>query len=130
MTMHTTKPLATNDAPNLADQAADTANSAIRSTQDVANTAFDRLSDKVESVRERAAPAIDRLASQAEFAARRGMDAVRDTSAQLRESAMNASAATVGRIQDRPVQSMLIAAAAGAALMALLGLWGRARDAR
>ena len=102
----------------------------VRSTQDVANTAFDRLSDKVESVRERAAPAIDRLASQAEFAARRGMDAVRDTSAQLRESAMNASAATVGRIQDRPVQSMLIAAAAGAALMALLGLWSRARDAR
>ena len=129
MNMPNIKPLAA-DATNLADQAADGANSAIRSTQNVANAAFDRLSDKVDSVREQASPMIDRLSSQAEIAARRGIDAVRDTSAQLRERANQATDSTIGYIQAKPIKSMLIAAAAGAALMALLGLTSRSRDAR
>ena len=81
-------------------------------------------------MRDRAVPAIDRLSSQAENAARRGMDAVRETSAQLRERATRVSDSTVGYIQEQPVRSMLIAAAAGAALMALLSLLGRSRDTR
>jgi ElaB/YqjD/DUF883 family membrane-anchored ribosome-binding protein len=115
------------DAPNIADQAADTANSAIRSTQSVANKALDRLSDTVESARDHAAPLINRLSDQAESAARRGVDALRDTSAQLREKALRAQDTTVGYIKDEPVKAMLIAAATGAALMALVGLLSRSR---
>jgi ElaB/YqjD/DUF883 family membrane-anchored ribosome-binding protein len=129
MNMPSIKPLA-NDAANLADKAADGANSAIRSTQNVANAALDRLSDKVESVRDQASPMIDRLSSQAEVAARRGIEAVRDTSAQIRERAHQVSDSTVGYIQEKPVKSMLIAVAAGAALMALLGLMNRPRSVR
>ncbi len=117
----TSKPLG-QDASNFADQAADTANSAIRSTQTVANAAFDRLSDKVDSARDQAVPLINRLSSQAEAAARRSADMVKETSAQLRQKAHQAQETTVGYIKDEPVKAMLIAAATGAALMALISL--------
>lgn len=122
----TSKPLS-QEASNFAEHAADTASGAIRSTQNVANAAFDRLSDKVDTAREQAAPLINRLSSQAEAAARRGADAVRETSAQLRDKALRAQDTTVGYIKDEPVKSMLIAAATGAALMALIGLMNRSR---
>ncbi len=120
----TNKPLG-QDVSNFADHAADSASSAIRSTQNVANAAFDRLNDKVDSAREQAAPLINRLSTQAEAAARRGADMVKETSAQLREKAVRAQDSTVGYIKDEPVKSMLIAAATGAALMALVSLASR-----
>lgn len=120
----TSKPMS-QDGGNLADHAADSANSAIRSTQNVANAAFDRLSDKVDSAREQAAPLINRLSSQAEAAARRGADAVKETSAQLRDKALKAQDSTVSYIKDEPMKAMLIAAATGAALMALVSLASR-----
>jgi ElaB/YqjD/DUF883 family membrane-anchored ribosome-binding protein len=114
-------------ASNVAEHAADSATQAIRSTQNVANQAFDRLSDRVEDARNQATPVLNRLATQAEAAARRSVDAVRDTSAQLREKATHASDTTVSYIRDEPVKAMLIAAATGAALMALIGLLNRSR---
>ena len=128
MNSTTTQPFA-NEASNVADQAADSANSAVRSTQSVANQAFDRISNKIESARDQAVPLINRLSSQAETAARRGVDAVRDTGAQMREKALKASDTTVSYIKDEPVKAMLIAAATGAALMALIGLLSRSRNA-
>jgi len=113
------------EAQGYADKAADGANSAIRSTQNVANSAFDRMSDKVDDVRNQAAPILNRLSSQAEQAARRSADAIRETSAQLRERAMLASDQTVGYIKDEPVKAVLIAAATGAVLMALIALMSR-----
>jgi ElaB/YqjD/DUF883 family membrane-anchored ribosome-binding protein len=127
ISMDTTIKPAGPQAPNLADQAADSASSAIRSTQNVANAAFDRLSDQVDRARDTAAPLLDRWSSQAETAARRGADALRDTSAQLREKALRAQDTTVGYIKDEPVKAMLIAAATGAVLMALISLMGRSR---
>lgn len=118
------------NAPNLVDKAADNANGAIRSTQNVANTAFDRLADTVDSARVQAAPVLDRLSKQAETVARRGIDAVRDTSAQLRESAAQLSVTTAGHIRDEPLKAMLIAAATGAALMALVTLVNRSSNSR
>lgn len=118
------------NAPNLVDKAADNANGAIRSTQNVANTAFDRLADTVDSARVQAAPVLDRLSKQAETVARRGIDTVRDTSAQLRESAAQLSVTTAGHIRDEPLKAMLIAAATGAALMALVTLVNRSSNSR
>jgi len=127
ITTGTTKPPLGQQAASLADHAAESTTSAIRSTQSVANEAFDRLSDKVEDARSQAGPLLNRLTTQAEMAARRGVDAVRDTSAQLREKALQASDTTVGYIRSEPVKAMLIAAATGAALMALIGLLSRSR---
>ena len=118
-----------NEASNVADQAAESVNTAVRSTQGVANQAFDRLSNKIEAAREHAVPLINRLTSQAENAAHRGADVVRDASAQVREKALKAGDTTVSYIKDEPVKAMLIAAATGAALMALIGLLSRSRNA-
>ena len=128
MTPFTTPRDLSDTASNLAGQAAQGAESAIRSTQRVANDALDSLSDSVEGARAKAMPALSRVAGDAEDLARRGINAVRDGSAQLRDQAVRASDKTVGYIKDEPVKAMLIAAAAGAALMALVALLGRSNN--
>ncbi|CAD5365906.1 conserved hypothetical protein [Rubrivivax sp. A210] len=77
---------------------------------------------------DRAAIATDQAAAQAIGAAQRGVAAVRDGSHRALDRAVQASDSTVGYIRDEPVKAMLIAAATGAALMALLGLFTRSRD--
>ncbi len=111
----------------LADQAADSADQAIRSTQRVANATLDRMAGSVQDLRQQAAPLLNRVSAQAGELAQRGVDAVRDTSQQLRDKAVRASDGTVNYIRDEPVKAMLIAAATGAALMALIGLMSRNR---
>jgi len=118
--MFSSKPF---DRPNgLADQAAQSADHAIRSTQRVANEALDELALSVQGLRHQAAPMLNRANQQAIALARRGVDAVRDSSRQLRDSAARASDRTADYIKDEPLRSVLIAAVAGAALMALIGL--------
>jgi ElaB/YqjD/DUF883 family membrane-anchored ribosome-binding protein len=65
---------------------------------------------------------LDKLAEQASALAQRGVDAVRDRSLQARDQALRASDSTLNYIKDEPVKAVLIAAATGAALMALIGL--------
>jgi len=116
----------TQDPSNrLVDQAALSADNAIKSTQRVANEALDSLAGGVEGLRHQAAPALNRVGEQASTLAHRGVDAVREGSQQLRDRALRASDSTVAYIKDEPVKSMLIAAATGAALMALVSLMGR-----
>lgn len=110
---------------NLADQAAMSADSAIKSTQRVTNEALDSLAGSVQDLRQQAAPLLERATSQANALAQRGVDTVRDTAQQLRERAFRASDSTVNYIKDEPVKAMLIAAATGAGLMALLSLLTR-----
>jgi ElaB/YqjD/DUF883 family membrane-anchored ribosome-binding protein len=110
---------------NLADQGGDAAGSLIKSTQRTANDALNTLSDKVQDVKDQAAPVLNRVAAKAEDLARRSADMARDRAALVKESAQRYSDATVGYIKDEPVKSILIAAAAGAALMALVSLLSR-----
>ena len=113
-------------ANNLADQAAASADHAIRSTQKAANGALDSISGTVHDLREQASPMLNRATEQVSALAQRGVNTVRDTSQQLRDKALRASDSTVSYIKEEPVKAMLIAAATGAALMALVSLMGRA----
>jgi len=74
---------------------------------------------------DRAAIATDNATAQAVGAAQRGVAAMRNGSQQMLDHAHHASDSTVSYIRDEPVKSMLIAAATGAALMALVGLMTR-----
>jgi len=114
---------------NLVDQTAASADQAIRATQRVANEALDSLSGSVQDIRIQAAPMLNRTSDQIGALTQRGVDAVRDSSQQLRQKALHASDSAVGYIKDEPVKAMLIAAATGAALMALIGLMARSRRA-
>jgi ElaB/YqjD/DUF883 family membrane-anchored ribosome-binding protein len=116
---------AADKADVLIDTAKQTADSAIRSAQQVADEKLNQLADTVDSVRS-PSPAINRIANDAEQLRQRSADALRNASFQVRESALRASDNTVAYIRDEPVKAVLIAAAVGAASMALLNAVSRA----
>lgn len=114
-------------ATRLADQAAERADQAIRSSQQMSDRGFDHLAHRVDDLHNRATPLLNRLSGQAEAAARRGAGAMLDASHQVRERALRVTDSTVGYVRDEPMKAMLIAAAAGAALMAVVGFLSRSR---
>jgi ElaB/YqjD/DUF883 family membrane-anchored ribosome-binding protein len=124
--MITNKPLETSN--NLLDHAATSADLAIKSTQRATTDALDALANSVKDLRNQVAPLLSRGSEQIGALTQRGVNAVRDGTQQVRDTALRASDSTVGYIRDEPVKAMLIAAATGAALMALVGLLTRARD--
>ena len=65
------------------------------------------------------------VADQADTLAHRGLDAVVQRSQALVQSGQDAQDATVAYIHREPVKSVLIAAAAGATLMAVVTLLAR-----
>jgi ElaB/YqjD/DUF883 family membrane-anchored ribosome-binding protein len=107
----------------VADQAAQGADDTIRATQRVANDTLDRLSEKVHETHDHVA----RLAERAEDLMHRSSAALRESGERVRETALRASDRTVGYIRDEPVKAVLIAAAAGAAMLALANLISRSR---
>ena len=69
-----------------------------------------------------AAAHIDMTPDSVNQALDQGLGRLREATQQVRESALRASDGTVRFIQHAPVKSVLLAAATGAALMALLSL--------
>jgi ElaB/YqjD/DUF883 family membrane-anchored ribosome-binding protein len=110
-----------------AERATEAADHAVNTTRRVANDALDHVESAIHSARANVQPAISRIASQAETLARKGLDAVKDSAYQVRDRATNLSDVTVRYVKDEPVKAVLIAAATGAALMALLSLVNSAR---
>ncbi len=115
-------------ADNLADHAAQSADQAIRATQRVTHDALDSLAGTVQDVRQQVSPLLQRANEQTRVLTQRGVDAVRDSSQKVREQARHAGDSTVQYVRAEPVKAVLIAAATGAALMALVGLMSRSRD--
>lgn len=75
-----------------------------------------------------AVPLLDSASEQASDLAQRVVEAVRESSQQLQDKAARASDSTAKYIRKEPVKSLLIAAAAGATLMALVSLMLRSRN--
>jgi len=116
--------IAEQQSSNLADEVANAAGNAIKSTQRATNNALDSLAGGVQTLRQEAAPAINRVGALAQ----QGVDSVRDTAQQVREGARHATDSTVSYIKEEPIKAMLIAAATGAGLMALLSLMTRSSN--
>ncbi len=116
------------------DQAVQSAEHALHATQRAAHDALDGFGDGVQQLRRDATPVLTNAVDNASAMAQRGLDAVRDGTHRLQDrlqdQARHASDSTVQYIRDEPVKAMLIAAASGAALMALVGLVARSRDRR
>lgn len=87
----------------------------------------DTITTTINDAANQAAPLLDRATEQANTLAQRGLHAVQDSALQLREKAAHSGEVTVRYIQNDPVKAVLIAAATGAALMALVGLMSRSR---
>ena len=111
----------------LVESATDSAQMAVDQIDKAAQDVHQSLANGAHKAINGAKPVMERLAKDAESIARRGLDSARDTSRQLRERAAQASDTTVKYIQDEPVKAMLIAAAAGAALVTVISLLSRSR---
>ncbi|OIQ73449.1 hypothetical protein GALL_449170 [mine drainage metagenome] len=115
-------------ASSLIDQASQSADQAIKSTQQAATEALQVLSQALHDLRHQAVPLAEHAADQVASLTQRGLDGVQETSHHLRVKAEHASASTVNYIKHDPMKSVLIAAATGAALMALISLVSHSRD--
>jgi ElaB/YqjD/DUF883 family membrane-anchored ribosome-binding protein len=112
----------------IAAQAADSATDAIKTTQRAANSTLDSLASTVQDLRKQASPLLNRATESANAYLQQGMDAVEESTHKMRAQARRASACTVNYIKDEPVKSILIAAAAGAVLTALVQMSSRSRN--
>jgi ElaB/YqjD/DUF883 family membrane-anchored ribosome-binding protein len=111
-----------------AERVSESADQAVKSTRRVANDTLDQVESAVDAARGSVQPVISKLATQAEVLARRGLDAVCDSASQVRERANGLSDITVRYVRDEPVKAVLIAAATGAALVAIVNLFSSRRD--
>ncbi len=109
------------------DAAAQSAEQGIKSSQRVANGVLDGVSTTVKDLQDQATPFLHRAAEQATGLAQRSLDAVREGSHKMREQAQYGTDSALGYVRHEPVKAILIAAATGAALMALIGLMTRTR---
>jgi ElaB/YqjD/DUF883 family membrane-anchored ribosome-binding protein len=120
----------TDKSTQLIEQASRSADQAIRATQHAATEAVDSAAGALQDLRHQSAPMLERASEQANAMVHRGLDSVRETSHQIRVQAEHASDTTVNYIRQEPVKAVLIAAATGAALMALVSMVARTRDHR
>ena len=114
----------TNQAVN---SMANSADRAIDSTRNYANHALDVADEKMHSLRNGVQPALDKFSRKAGEYATQGMDMAVNAKDKARESLSHYSVATGRYVSDKPMQSVMIAAAVGAAV-ALLVLSSRNRN--
>jgi ElaB/YqjD/DUF883 family membrane-anchored ribosome-binding protein len=110
-------------ASHLVDQAASAAHRGIADTQH----ALDGLAGSVQALRDDAGTRLDDATDHANALAHRGAEALHVGSRRLRAQAHRASEGTTHYIQQEPLKAVLIAAATGAVLMALIGFVTRSR---
>ncbi len=116
------------DGRQLSDDVLQTAEDAVETTRAFAHDTLDRASDKVRGLRRDIDPAIDQLASKAERLVRNGLQAVTHTGESAQKTLHKYADATGRYVSDQPMKSVLIAAATGAAVAALvMALQGRSR---
>jgi len=114
----------------LTEQAANRADRAIDSTQRATQDALDTVQAGVDELRHTLPSAFTRAAAQVESITRQGIERARQATADVRGQVALTGDRTVAYIKDEPVKSVLIAAAAGAALAGLIGLLSRSRTPR
>ena len=109
-----------NKGQAFADKAADKLQSGIRDAKQGVNSAASSASTKVEAVRSGVGPAIDDASDNAQGLLRQGRDAISDTARKAQDFASDAQDTIVTYTRQKPVKALLIAAAAGAALITLM----------
>jgi ElaB/YqjD/DUF883 family membrane-anchored ribosome-binding protein len=93
---------------------------ALKSAERDAHAALDSAADGLATAYGEAKPLLSRVSQRAREYAHDGYDAAREQAAALRERSQKAVESTRGYVQDEPIKSLLIAAAVGAAVIALV----------
>lgn len=114
--------------PNSNSHLSDGIDSAASAARQATQQAFDTADSALNSARSRITPAVSRLATQAQSLASRGYSAARDSALMAKDRAAQMGDSTVRYVKDEPVKSVLIAAAAGAAVMGIIALLSSRRN--
>jgi len=112
------------------DEAARQAHNGISAGQRYAHDAVERIADTAQDLGQQVRPTVNRLTARAEDLARQGSEWVKQGSGRVRERAAQAGDRTVGYVREEPVRSVLMAAAAGALLYAVIRAFGSSRNDR
>lgn len=104
----------------LANNAADKAQSGLRSAKDTAIDAGELLSSKLEDARREAGTLISRSSERVQSASKQGLDAIAEMAGQARDVASDATDSIVAYTKKNPVAALAIAAASGAVLYAMI----------
>ena len=118
---------AADTAKRMVDKSAEAAQDALNTTRRAANRTLDGLADGVDNARNAAVPAVQSAARATEQIGEQTLGMVRHGAQQLRERAQHATDATVVYVRQEPIKSLLMAAAAGAALVAISSLFRSSR---
>lgn len=87
----------------------------------------DKLPTQAHNLTDQAAQSAQTVIKSTQRMANAAVDGISETSRQLRTSAMHATDSTAQYIRDEPIKAVLIAAATGAAFVALISLLTRPR---
>lgn len=104
----------------VADGLMNTADKAVDASRSYASHALDSASEKIHAFQSNIEPVLDRLTSKAQALAQQSLDMAAQAKDKAKESLTQATAATSRYVSDKPVQSVLIAAAVGAAVALLV----------
>lgn len=107
------------------EQAARSAEEAIKSTQRAADEALEGLARTMENIRNQTAPWLKSANNEMGSLAHRGLASVQETGKLVQDQALKARQNAEQYIANDPMKALLIAAASGAALMALINLASR-----
>ncbi|MGA0570104.1 hypothetical protein ACO2Q9_05230 [Variovorax sp. VNK109] len=107
----------------LTDEVLQSAGQAVDATRGLAHD----TADKVRDLRRDIEPAVDQWSSRVHDAAQRGLDALAHGSARARDSFVRGTDAAGRMVADQPMKSVLVAAAVGAAITALILVAARRR---
>lgn len=118
---------AADTAKDLVDQSARYAHATVSKTKSAANHAIESASHGIDAASEATRQSLQRAVDQTQQFGRHSLEAIRDGSQQLRVKAQRATDVSADYIRQQPIKSVLMAAAAGAALIALGSLFTRAR---
>ena len=108
-------------AKQAVDDAADQGEKLIETSRAKAEAAHDQADAKLRSLRDDLKPAIDALTERLERLSDRGRQIYGDKADQTRAAVQGAADKTCAYVTDKPLQSVAMAAAAGAVLGLLLG---------
>ena len=93
---------------------------ALKAAERDTKAAIESAADGLASVYGDTRPLLSRVGKRARDAAHDGYDAARERAAALRERGQQTVESTRGYVRDEPIKSLLIAAAVGAAVIALV----------
>lgn len=115
-------------AQHLTDNVLQSAEQAVESTRNFASESLGKAGDKVRELRRDIPPAMENLGAKAQEFAAKGKELAADASARVREQATQYVDATERYVHEKPVKSVLMGVAAGAALATAALLAARKRD--